>query len=144
MKPSHLSHLWGSGSALAAILAFTLAAPISVEAGQDETGQVKTGQADGLSSYSDGRGNLVLQAPDGGAKIIRVGAARRLSAQATHRSKPQTASTPTITTAPRHPSVLMVVPAANTGCGSAIVVQGRSYMFGLDKGDTPVLGRSDC
>ncbi|PRD44435.1 hypothetical protein C5748_07640 [Phyllobacterium phragmitis] len=45
---------------------------------------------------------------------------------------------------PLHPSVIAIVPPANTICESAVVLKGRGFMYGIARGETPVLGHSQC
>ncbi len=81
---------------------------------------------------ADAYGNFVYRAPDGGPKIIRVGAA------------PRAASVQVVARPPRAPEVTHVVAAPNEGCESAVLLHGRSFVYGLDRGQTPVLGHPGC
>ncbi|KXF79301.1 hypothetical protein ATN84_06195 [Paramesorhizobium deserti] len=45
---------------------------------------------------------------------------------------------------PTHPSVAAIVPAANTTCESAVVLRGRGFMYGIARGETPVLDHPHC
>lgn len=105
---------------------------------------VSDGQASALNTYADGRGNLIVESSDGGAKIIRVGAAQRHANVSGLTNPASSHAQPSVITAPRASSILMVVPVANTSCSSAIVVHGRSFMYGLDRGKTPVLDHPNC
>lgn len=105
---------------------------------------VSEGHASALNTYADGRGNLIVESPDGGAKIIRVGAAQ---GRVNGRGPTDTGSSrarPSVITAPRASSILIIVPVANTSCSSAVVLHGRSFMYGLDRGQTPVFDHPNC
>jgi len=45
---------------------------------------------------------------------------------------------------PTHPFVAAIVPAANTTCESAVVLKGRGFMYGITRGETPVLDHPHC
>ncbi|YBV96057.1 hypothetical protein M1D80_21075 [Phyllobacteriaceae bacterium JZ32] len=45
---------------------------------------------------------------------------------------------------PTHPSVAAIVPAAGTTCESAVVLKGRGFMYGIARGETPVLDHPHC
>jgi len=92
--------------------------------------------ADDATRSMDVSGNLVIQMPDNGAKIIRVGAAQ----------KP--VSTPPqhirIISAPRDKAIAYIVAKPNSNCESAVMMRGRSFMYGIDRGETPVLDHPGC
>ncbi|NKC21803.1 hypothetical protein HED50_01015 [Ochrobactrum oryzae] len=84
----------------------------------------------------DASGNLVIQMPDNGAKIIRIGVARKTVSPSPQRVR--------IISAPRDNAVAYIVARPNNTCESAIVLHGRSFMYGIDRGETPVLEHPDC
>ncbi|MFK0638726.1 MULTISPECIES: hypothetical protein [unclassified Ochrobactrum] len=83
----------------------------------------------------DASGNLVIQMPDNGAKIIRVGAAQPVSSPPQHLR---------IISAPRDNAIAYIVAKPNSNCESAVVLRGRSFMHGIDRGETPVLDHPGC
>jgi hypothetical protein len=84
----------------------------------------------------DASGNLVIQMPDNGARIIRVGAAQKSFLSSPQRMK--------VITAPRDHAVAYIVAKPNSNCESAVVLRGRSFMYGIDRGETPVLDHAGC
>ena len=84
----------------------------------------------------DASGNLVVQMPDNGAKIIRVGAAQKPVLPSPQRMK--------VITAPRDRTGAYIVAKPNGNCESAVVLRGRSFMYGIDRGETPVLDHAGC
>lgn len=83
----------------------------------------------------DASGNLVIQMPDNGARIIRVRTAQPVSAPPQHLR---------IISAPRNNAVAHIVAKPNSNCESAVVLRGRSFMYGIDRGETPVLDHPGC
>ena len=92
--------------------------------------------ADDATRSMDVSGNLVIQMPDNGAKIIRVGAAQKTVFSSPQRMK--------LITAPRDRAVAYIVDKPNSNCESAVVMRGRSFMYGIDRGETPVLDHPGC
>lgn len=92
--------------------------------------------ADNALRSVDASGNIVIQMPDNGAKIIRVGAAQKTASHSPQRVK--------VMSAPRDRAVAYVVARPNSDCESAVVLHGRSFMYGIDRGETPVLGHAGC
>lgn len=103
-------------------------------------GFVATASADTTLRYADASGNLIMQKADGGPKIIRVGAAHNDPTLQTPRRIQGTATI----TAPQDKAVAYIVGPPNSSCESAVVLHGRSFMYGLDKGETPVLDHPGC
>jgi hypothetical protein len=100
------------------------------------------------NTYGDEYGNVILHAA-GGPKIIFVGATAAKSdvlGREIRRQVPvyKRAKGPTVISPVSDPIVLGSVPAPNTGCNSPIVIQGRSYMYGFDRNETPVIGHPGC
>ncbi|RCW84327.1 hypothetical protein [Phyllobacterium bourgognense] len=101
------------------------------------------------NSYGDEYGNVILHEA-GGLKIIFVGAAAAKSdklGRAIRRQVPvyKRGKGPSVISPVSDPLVAGVVPAPNTGgCNSAFVIQGRGYMYGVDRNETPVLGNPGC
>jgi hypothetical protein len=100
------------------------------------------------NSYGDEYGNVILHAA-GGPKIIFVGASAAKSdtlGREIRRQVPvyKRGKGPSVISPVSDPVVLGVVPAPNTGCDSPIIIQGRSYMYGLDRNETPVIGHPGC
>lgn len=100
------------------------------------------------NSYGDEYGNVILHEA-GGPKIIFVGASAAKSdtlGREIRRQVPvyKRGKGPSVISPVSDPVVLGVVPAPNTGCDSPIVIQGRSYMYGLDRNETPVIGHPSC
>jgi hypothetical protein len=119
-------------------LTFVLAAPPLAAA---ETSSVR-------NAYGDEYGNVILHEA-GGPKIIFVGAASAKSdpmGQEIRRQVPvyKRGKGPAVVSPVSDPRVVDVVPAGNTGCGSITVIQGRGYMYGLDRNETPVIGNPAC
>lgn len=90
----------------------------------------------GAARADDASGNLVIQMPDNGAKIIRVGAAQKTASSSPQRMK--------VITAPRDRAVAYIVDKPNSNCESAVVLRGRAFMYGIDRGETPVLDHAKC
>lgn len=84
----------------------------------------------------DGRGNLFIQMPDNGAKIIRIGAVQKTASSSPQRIK--------MISAPQDSAVAYIVAKPNSDCESAVVLHGRSFMYGIDRGETPVLDHAGC
>ena len=103
-------------------------------------GLVATASTETTLRYADASGNLVMQKADGGAKIIRVGAAHK---DPTLQMPRKVHGTTTIT-ASQDKAVSYIVSPPNSSCESAIVLRGRSFMYGLDSGETPVLDHPGC
>ncbi|MBZ9656526.1 hypothetical protein [Phyllobacterium lublinensis] len=108
--------------------------------------------ADGFNpgnSYGDEYGNVILHEP-GGPKIVFVGAAAARSDKLGRDIRRQVpvykrGKGPAVISPVSDPLVVGVVPAPNTGgCNSPFVIQGRGYMYGLDRNETPVLGHPGC
>lgn len=100
------------------------------------------------NTYGDEYGNVILHEA-GGPKIIFVGASAAKSdglGRDIRRQVPvyRRAKGPSVVSPVSDPVVLGVVPAPNTGCNSPILIQGRGYMYGLDRNETPVIGHPDC
>jgi hypothetical protein len=100
------------------------------------------------NSYGDEYGNVILHEA-GGPKIIFVGASAAKSdtlGREIRRQVPvyKRGKGPSVISPVSDPVVLGVVPAPNTGCDSPIIIQGRSYMYGLDRNETPVIGHPGC
>jgi hypothetical protein len=100
------------------------------------------------NSYGDEYGNVILHEA-GGPKIIFVGASAAKSDVLGRDIRKQVrvykrGKGPSVISPVSDPVVLGVVPAPNTGCNSPLVIQGRSYMFGLDRNETPVIGHPGC
>ncbi len=93
-------------------------------------------RADDATRSIDASGNLVIQMPGNGAKIIRVGAAQKTVSSSPQRMK--------LITAPRDRAVAYIVDKPNSNCESAVVLRGRAFMYGLDRGETPVLDHAKC
>ena len=99
-------------------------------------------------AYGDEYGNVVLHT-EGGPKIIFVGARAVKSDELgrdIRRKVPvyKRGEGPAVITPVSDPRVLGAVPAPNTGCDSPMVIQGRGYMYGLDRNETPVIGHPGC
>lgn len=92
--------------------------------------------ADNAIRSFDASGNIVIQTPDNGAKIIRVGAAQKTASHSPQRIK--------VISAPRDRAVAYIVAKPNSDCESAVVRHGRSFMYGIDRGETPVLDHAGC
>ena len=103
-------------------------------------GWVATASADTSLRYADASGNLIMQKADGGAKIIRVGASHKDPTLPI----PRRMQGPTTITAPQDKAVAYIVGPANSSCESAVVLRGRPFMVGLDRGETPVLDHPGC
>jgi hypothetical protein len=100
------------------------------------------------NSYGDEYGNVILHEV-GGPKIIFVGASAAKSdvlGREIRRQVPvyKRGKGPAVISPVSDPVVLGVVPAPNTGCNSPFLIQGRSYMYGLDRNETPVIGHPGC
>jgi hypothetical protein len=50
----------------------------------------------------------------------------------------------TTITAPQDKAVAYIVSPPNSSCESAVLLRGRSFMYGLDSGETPVLDHPGC
>ncbi|MBA8877965.1 hypothetical protein [Phyllobacterium myrsinacearum] len=99
-------------------------------------------------AYGDEYGNVIVQDPDG-PKMIFVGAAAVKSDTLGRELRKQVrvykrAKGPAIISPPADPYVIGVIPAPNTGCDAPIVVRGRGYMYGIDRGEIPILGIPGC
>ncbi|KAB2700669.1 hypothetical protein F9K79_00095 [Ochrobactrum sp. Kaboul] len=103
-------------------------------------GWVATASADTTLRYADASGNLIMQKAGGGAKIIRVGAAHKDPTL----QMPRRAQGTTTITAPQDKAVAYIVGPPNSSCESAVLLRGRSFMYGLDSGETPVLDHPGC
>ncbi|ATU93516.1 hypothetical protein [Phyllobacterium zundukense] len=100
------------------------------------------------NTYGDEYGN-VIQHEAGGPKIIFVGSSAAKSdglGRDIRRQVPvyKRAKGPSVIYPVSDPVVVGVVPAPNTGCDSPFVIRGRSYMYGLDRNETPVIGHPGC
>lgn len=84
----------------------------------------------------DASGNLVIQMPDNGARIIRVGAAQKPVSRPPQHLR--------VISAPRDNAIAYIVAKPNSNCESAVVLRGRSFMYGIDRGETPVLDHPGC
>ncbi|ERM02253.1 hypothetical protein Q644_02315 [Brucella intermedia 229E] len=91
--------------------------------------------SDAMRSIDASGGNLVIQMPDNGARIIRVGTVQPVSAPPQHLR---------IISAPRDNAIAHIVAKPNSNCESAVVLRGRSFMYGIDRGETPVLDHPGC
>ncbi len=92
--------------------------------------------AEGAMRSIDASGNLVIQMPDNGAKIIRVGQAEKTVSSLPQRIR--------VISAPRANAVAYIVAKPNSTCESAVVLRGRSFVYGIDRGQTPVLDHAGC
>jgi len=101
---------------------------------------ITASSAETILRYADASGNLIMQKADGGAKIIRVGAAHKDPTL----QIPRRMQGPTTITAPQDKAVAYIVAPPNSSCESAVVLRGRSFMVGLDRGETPVLDHPGC
>ncbi|MHC5231758.1 hypothetical protein [Brucella sp. LJL56] len=92
--------------------------------------------ADNAIRSFDASGSIVIQMPDNGAKIIRIGAAQKTASRSAQRIK--------VISGPQDRAVAHIVAKPNSDCESAVVRQGRSFMYGIDRGETPVLDHAGC
>ncbi|UXN65272.1 hypothetical protein N8E89_06215 [Phyllobacterium sp. A18/5-2] len=100
------------------------------------------------NTYGDEYGNVITHEA-GGPKIVFVGASAAQSdslGRSIRRQVPvyKRAKGPSVISPVGDPVVLGAVPAPNTGCNSPLLIQGRGYMYGLDRNETPVIGHPDC
>ena len=103
-------------------------------------GWVAGTSADTTLLYADASGNLIMQKAGGGAKIIHVGAAHKDPMAGAERP----AKAPATITPPQDKAVAYIVGPPNSSCESAVVLRGRPFMVGLDRGETPVLDHPGC
>ena len=120
-----------------AVLSIGLAAPAFAE-----------NRINASNSFGDEYGNVVYYEA-GGSKIIFVGGAAAKSdviGRKIRREVPvyRRGKGPSMIYPVSDPVVLGVVPAPNTGCNSPFLIQGRSYMYGVDRNETPVIGHPGC
>lgn len=99
------------------------------------------------SAYGDAHGNLVIHGR-GGEKIIVVGGASKakLLGDTIGRTVPvaQPSSGLEVVEPPRDPHVIALVDTRTDYCGGPVVLRGRSFMYGIDRNVTPVLGQPGC
>ena len=100
------------------------------------------------NTYGDEYGNVIMHEA-GGPKIVFVGASAAQSdslGRSIRRQVPvyKRGKGPSVISPVGDPVVLGVVPAPNTGCDSPLLIQGRGYMYGLDRNETPVIGHPGC
>jgi hypothetical protein len=100
------------------------------------------------NAYGDEFGNVILH-EEGGPKIIFVGASAAKSdalGRDIRRQVPvyKRGKGPAVISPVSDPRVVATVPPPNTGCDSPMLIQGRSYMYGLDWNETPVIGHPGC
>lgn len=99
-------------------------------------------------AYGDEYGNIIVQDPNG-PKMIFVGATAAKSDRLDRELRKKVAvykraKGPAIISPPGEPYVVGVIPPPNTRCDGPIVVRGRGYMYGINRGETPILGLPGC